>query len=313
MFTPYLKEFINLYQTCNYQETAENMNVSSSSLSKHISKLEEECGVPLFDRTTRSVVPNEYGTLFLEYAKQIVELEEKSLTALKAQLKKKSGGLTIGYIPVMTEYELLEVLLAFMKKYPEIQVNTVVGNRCSELFESEHCDFVFFDDYSQCDLRLNHFLCKEDNLVVILPLDHPLAGEEAISIDQLRGERFIMHASTQTLMCRDSLAVCKLCEEAGFEPNIFLTSSHISTIMKLVRNGAGISVLNRYQCPLPLSSDVAIIDLESAEPFYIYCLSRKDVKYSPTQKLFYNFIQAYSKHWPAHESSAQTSSPDAAW
>lgn len=313
MYTLYLKEFIDLYQTCNYQETAENMNVSSSSLSKHISKLEEECGVPLFDRTTRSVAPNEYGTIFLAYAKQIVELEEKSLSALKTQFNKKSGVLTIGYIPVMTEYELLDVLLEFMQQHPNIELKTVVGNRCSEMFDNDHCDFVFFDDYSQCDMNLNHYLCKEDNLVAILPLDHPLAKEKAISIKQLQNERFIMHGASHTVLCRDSLTVCKLCEEEGFSPDIFLTSSHISTIMKLVRKGVGISVLSRFQCPLPLSARVAIINLEPASPVYVYCLFKKDIKLSPTQKLFYKFIQEYSKHWPAHEYSALANSPNTPW
>lgn len=313
MYTDYLKEFIDLYRTCNYQETAENMNISTSSLSKHITKLEEECGVPLFDRTTRSVVPNEYGSTFLKYARQIVESEQEALTALKAQLQKKSGILTIGYMPVMAEYELLDVLLDFMQRYPEIEVRTIVGNRCADLFEGKHCDFVFFDDYSQSDMNLNHLLCKEDHLVVLLPLDHPLAGESKITIEQLRGERFIMHGVTQTALCRESLTVCKLCRDVGFEPDIFLTSSHISTIMKLVRKGVGVSVLNRFQCPEPLSTRIAIIDLEPSSTFYIYCLSRKDAKISPTQKLFLNFIREYAKHWPVHEYSALANSPNKPW
>ena len=313
MYTDYLKEFVDLHRTCNYQETAENMNISTSSLSKHITRLEEECGVPLFDRTTRSVVPNEYGTIFLEYAKQIIESEEKGLAALKAQLQKKGRVLTIGYMPVMAEYDLLDVLLEFMQRYPEIEVKALIGNRCADMFEAKHCDFVFFDDYSQSDMNLNHLLCKEDHLVVLLPLDHPLAKEEKISLKQLRGERFIMHGVSQASLCRDSLTVCKLCQDAGFTADIFLTSSHISTIMKLVRKGVGVAVLNRFQCPEPLSTRVAIIDLEPASPFYIYCLSRKDVKISPTQKLFLNFIKEYATHWPVHEYSALANSPNTPW
>lgn len=313
MYTLYLKEFIDLYQTCNYQETAENMNISTSSLSKHIAKLEEECGVQLFDRTTRSVAPNEYGITFLEYAKQIVELEEKSLLTLQAQLHKKSGVLTIGYMPVMTEYALLDVLLDFMQRYPEIELKTINGNRCAELFDTKHCDFVFFDDYNQCDMNLNHLLCMEDHLVALLPLDHPLAGEEKISIDQLRGERFVMHGTSQANLCRDSLTVCRLCQEAGFEPDIFLTSSHISTIMRLIRKGVGVAILNWFQCPTPLSTKVAIIDLDPAPPFYIYCLSRKGVRPSPTQKLFLNFIRESSKHWPVLEYRDLANSPNTTW
>lgn len=313
MYTLYLKEFIDLYQTCNYQKTAENMNISISSISKHITKLEERCGVPLFDRTTRSVVPNDYGTTFYEYARQIVDLEEKGLAALKMQRQEKSGILTVGCMPVMLEYELVDVLMEFMKRYPEIEVKTVIGNRCSELLETDRCDFVFFDDCMQSSLNLGHVLCKEDNLVVLLPLDHPLAGEKQISIGQLQNERFIMHGSSQDTLCRDSMEVCRLCRDAGFDPNIFLASSHVSTIMGLVRKGVGVSVLNKFLCPIPLSSRVAIIDLVPTSTFRIYCLYRKGIAVSPAQKLFLSFIREFSEHWPVHEYSKIASSPNTPW
>ena len=313
MDTSYLREFIDLYHTCNYQKTAENMSISPSSISKHISKLEEECGVTLFDRTSRSVVPTEYGTTFFEYAKQIVDLEEKGLLALKVRHQEKSVGLMIGYLPVMLEYDLVDVLMEFMRRYPNIEVKTLVGNRCSELFDTNHCDFVFFDDYSQSGLNLNHLLCKEDKLVVLLPHGHPLAGEQVITIEQLRSERFIMHGESHTSLCRDSLAVCKLCGDAGFQPDVFLCSSHISTIMELVRKGVGIAVLNRFQCPVPLSSRVAIVDLEPNTVFSIYCLYRKNVSMSPSQKAFLSFIQEFSRNWPVHEYSKLASSPNIPW
>lgn len=313
MYTLYLKEFIDLYQTCNYQKTAENMNISISSISKHITKLEERCGVPLFDRTTRSVVPNDYGTIFYEYARQMIELEDKCLAELKAQRQEKSGVLTVGCMPVMLEYELVDVLMEFMKRYPEIEVKTIIGNRCSELFETDRCDFVFFDDCVQAGLNLGSVLCKEDHLVALLPLDHPLAGEKEISIEQLRNERFIMHGASQSSLCRDSMEVCKLCADAGFEPNIYLASSHVSTIMGLIRKGVGVSVLNKFLCPIPLSSRVAIIDLAPTSSFYIYCLYRKGIAASPAQKLFLSFIREYAEHWPAHEYSKIANSPNTPW
>lgn len=313
MFTPYLKEFIDLIQTCNYQKTAENMNISASSISKHIRKLEEECGgVALFERTTRSVVPTVYGVTFYEYAKQIVELEENGLLALKQLREKNSSVLCIGYMPVMLEYELIDILMEFTQIYPEIEVKPIAGNRCSELFEVDQCDFVFFDNHSQSDLNVNHLLCKEDNLVVLLPLDHPLANEQKISIEQLKDERFVMHGASTTTLCRDSLNVCKLCKDAGYDPNIFLTSSHISTIMGLVRKGIGISVLNRFLCPLPLSSRVAIIDLDAPPSFRIYCLYRKG-SLTSTQKLFLSFVREKSANWPTHEYVKLANSPNIPW
>lgn len=308
MFTLYLKEFIDLYETCNYTETAENMNISTSSLSKHISKLEEECRVPLFDRTTRTVVPNEYGALFVEYAKQIVDLEEKGIAALATLVQKNSGVLTVGYMPVMLEYGLMDLLLDFMQRYPDIEIKTCAGNRCSEMFEVNKCNFVFFDDYSQSDLNLNHLLCMEDRLVVLLPPGHPLSRRKKIPVDLLRNERVITHGVSPTALNRDSKLFCELCQEAGFTPDIHHSFSHISTIIRMVQKGAGISVLNRLQCPAALAANVAVVDLEPASPFYIYCLSKKDVKFSSKEKLFLSFIQENSGKWPVQEYGGAPSS-----
>lgn len=287
------------------------MNISSSSISKHISKLEKECGVTLFNRTTRSVIPTEYGTAFFEYAKQIIELEEKGLAALKALHHERSGVLTIGYLPVMLEYNLVDVLVEFMRRYPGIEVKNLVGNRCSTLFDTDHCDFVFFDEYSQPGMNLNHVLCKKDHLVALLPPEHPLAGEQKISIGQLRQERFIMHGASLTELCRDSLEVCRLCCEAGFEPDMFLAAANIATIAGLVQKGIGISVMNRLLCPSLFSSKLAIVDLEPNATFSIYCLYKKGGGMSPTQKVFLSFIREFVQHWSVHEPSQSEISPDA--
>ena len=54
----YIREFVSLAETSNYFETAERLFITTSSLSRHIKALEEELGMPLFDRTTRKVVLN---------------------------------------------------------------------------------------------------------------------------------------------------------------------------------------------------------------------------------------------------------------
>lgn len=49
-----LQEFVSLVETCSFQETAFDMNISQSALTKHIHKLEEELNLSLFDRSSAS-------------------------------------------------------------------------------------------------------------------------------------------------------------------------------------------------------------------------------------------------------------------
>ena len=66
-----LEEFIALAESCSFQETADRLHISQSSLSKHLKKLEAELGAALFDRSTRSVSLNELGMAFLPHARRI--------------------------------------------------------------------------------------------------------------------------------------------------------------------------------------------------------------------------------------------------
>ena len=78
-----MEEFIHLAETCRFQETAALLHISQSSLSKHLKKLESELGVPLFDRSTRSVTLSAYGRAFLPFARRMAEERAAALTALR--------------------------------------------------------------------------------------------------------------------------------------------------------------------------------------------------------------------------------------
>ena len=93
-----LKEFIALVESCNFQETAADMNLSQSSLTEHIHKLEEELGVSLFDRSTRSVKLNKFSEAYYPYAQKIVAEHEESLRALEELNEVSRNEFTIAYM-----------------------------------------------------------------------------------------------------------------------------------------------------------------------------------------------------------------------
>lgn len=69
-----LEEFVSLVETNSFQETAFKLNISQSSLTKHIQKLESELGVSLFDRSARMIRMNEYSNILYPYAKRMLEV-----------------------------------------------------------------------------------------------------------------------------------------------------------------------------------------------------------------------------------------------
>lgn len=287
----YIKEFIDLIQTCNYQQTSVNMNISISSLSKHISKLEEELGVLLFDRTTRTVKPSEYGLLFFEYAKKFDALNVECLAALNDLRNRGSSVLTVGFMPIVSQYGILGIISDFAELHPEATIHTVEENRTQDFFGAEKCDVIFSDDSHAAGPGVSRSLYFQDRLVAIFPAAHPLAHEAQVTVGQLSGERFLLHGRSTKILNRDSQMLLELCRDAGFEPKVAMVSNRCSMIVKLVSNGDGIAVINRYQVPETLLEGVSIVELHPACVSSIYILTPKDRAPSPIRDEFLRFVE----------------------
>lgn len=292
-----MKEFVVLAETCSFQETAENLFISQSSLSKHISKIEEELGVILFDRTTRTVTLNQYGIVFYEYARQIVQLTEEYTKALNEISTNDNCKISIGFPPMCTQYGIIEILSAFCRNYPHISLNMIESNHPEEALHSKQCDFVCttrYTPFSKNDAVVKSQLFMEDHMVVLLPINHPLAKESKISIQQLQNEKFVMHGELPGSMYLDSRNVYKLCVSNGFEPDVIMTTSFTSTIVRLVSQGTGIAVVNGMQSPLPNQNpNVVVIDMYPRIPFYIYVLHLKNNKNAPAHSDFIRYIASH--------------------
>lgn len=87
------REFIVLAEEKNYMEAAERLYMNQSTLSKHIMSMENELGVPLFDRSTRRVELTEYGKALLPHARNITHSEFEYSSLLKQMQDRKKLSL----------------------------------------------------------------------------------------------------------------------------------------------------------------------------------------------------------------------------
>jgi DNA-binding transcriptional LysR family regulator len=292
METGFIKEFIVLAETCNFQEAAERSYISLSSLSKHIKALEKELGFPLFDRTTRSVKLNEYGLKFYEYALQMIRLYDECGGALNKLGSANDNHLAIGFLPRFEQCGIVETLSDFSKSHPRISLHMVASNHAKELLRRRKLNIVFDDDACQKDRDIERLLFKTDHLVAVLPLEHPLSQEGHVTIEQLREQDFVMHSDTPEETSAKFQDYRKLCLSAGFEPNVIMTASFTSTVVKLVKRGRGIAIMNRMFVPATLLSDVAIVDIHPFLSSSIYIIYLKNNAMSPAEKEFLRYIKA---------------------
>ena len=189
----YLYEFTVLADAGNFLEAAERLFISQSSLSKHIKSLEKEFGATLFDRTTRRVSLNDAGHILLPYAKKIVIAENSAKDALRKQQEENTQTLTISSLPVMGQYNITALLADYKREFPKV----ILHIRDSEtvdlknLLERGKYDLAFMRDTLDDDDSLARIPFAHDTLAAILPITHPLANKEKISLSALKDESFI--------------------------------------------------------------------------------------------------------------------------
>ena len=123
-----LKAFVTLSRTLHFAKTAEEINISPSALSRIISRLEEENGTELLDRSYRKVELTPNGRLFAEFAKETLERHSDMQASFEGDRNKISGTLHV-YASVTACYVILPLIIKKLsEKYPGIQLAIETGD-----------------------------------------------------------------------------------------------------------------------------------------------------------------------------------------
>lgn len=255
----YLKEFVVLAKTSNFMEAADLLYISQSTLSKHIKHIETELGVPLFDRTTRKVGISRYGQLLLPYALQIVELQEKYHFLLQGSLETDRNMLTVGSIPALAQYKIIDIFVNFKKTRPGSTLNVIQAGseELKELLRQKKCDLAFIRDVDEVDDHLIKKPYAVDTLVAVLPTTHHLASQQMIPLQSLADEDYLLIAK-DTYLYKLSVNACL---QSGFEPKIAFTDHKVGILIDLVMKGMGVALLMKQLALYAANPNVSIVDI----------------------------------------------------
>ena len=240
----HIQEFLEIAECGNFLESADNLEMSQSALSKHIQSMEKELGTELFNRTTRKVFLSESGKIFLPFAQQLDEIYFDMQGKLKEFIAKDKVKLRIGCIPLMGNYGIMQVISDFKKKNPEadfnlIEYNSYIGNNISKSLLDFEFDLAFCDPSGLDQERFEIIEYYVDRLVALLPADHPLCSMQKIELKMLEREK---------LMLMDfSTPIHDLCyslfNKADFEPNVHFSGVRVENFVEMVSNKMGIAIL----------------------------------------------------------------------
>ena len=280
----YVREFLSLTETESYFETAEQMFITTSSLSRHIKTLESEMGVTLFDRTTRKVSLNRYGKLFLPYAKELVRIDDECTKAFAADQHEQISRIAIGSIPMMRAYRITDLLAEYQHGNKSAELDVTEGDPFQllpKLREGE-IDFAFLRDNGLPSEELEKVPYTADHLCVVVPKDHPIARRKTVSVTDLQKESLLMIGKDAFMykLC------CDLCREAGFEPNVRFTSHRAENLIDMVGRGMGVAMLMRKPAATLVSEKFRLVDVTPEVRTVISLVWMKNRKLPPHHKKF---------------------------
>lgn len=284
-----LKEFASLYETCSFQETAEELHISQSSLTKHIHKLEEELGYPLFNRSTRSVSLNEYSEAYYDYATKIIELDNEGRAALEKIGSIRNNLLRIYFTPSTSHYGLIDVLSYFQKMHPSIELIMSEQKKVIDELKNDECDFAFATDNDTIDPKLTKVIYQRDEIAIIVPKKHPLAAKDEVSFEDIKDENFVLHTNSSGGMQNSTRQLLKIFEDNNKEIKIASKVSFTSSAVKFVENGDCIAALPYNRIPIN-SYGIKILKFVPSIESFVYMLYKSKTKPTGAKATFINFL-----------------------
>lgn len=184
----YLKEFVTLAQSCNFMETADELYISQSSLSKHIKAIEKDLGHELLNRSTRRVELSDFGRAFLPYATQIASIHEEFTENLLHNTN--SNHIRVGFSHVVTLYTLQKY---FASSYFPMRGRFNVSfeehsraNLIAMLSKNEYDMIVAPTLEGEFDVSFPSIVYARDRLSAVLSEKHPLADKPFLTVDDIR-------------------------------------------------------------------------------------------------------------------------------
>ncbi len=277
----------------NFTKAANELFVAQSAVSQQIASLEKDLGIRLFVRNKRSVKLTEAGTVFLSEAVDILERAESAINKARKAEEGVIGTLKIGFLASPVRNFLPKLIQKFSQKYPTVEVvlNHLTMKELNEGIESNDLDVAFTVSlggiHHQNTLEIETLYCGSP--CVYLKHDHPLANKQAININDLANEPFIMRDREEAPQWNDY--IIDLCIKNNFYPNIVTQARRIEAVLMLVDAGLGLSIFPNY-LQMYKSSNILVRNIEGEENMLDVIVYRKKTNSNPTIPLFLTELKA---------------------
>lgn len=306
MDSRHLHYFLAIASHESMSEAAEALHVSQPALSTSLRDLEKELGATLFDRHGKRLVINDNGRYLAQRAQAALAILDEAKQSIRTNASTRARTVNCGMkIPLGNSGALLR---GFYDRRPDITIR--MGYPTSSQFDQQSVDVTLFGTSLKID-DPNVITLGREELLAILPPEHPLANKPDLKLADLARDPFIF---TNPSTMRD--ASISMCEEAGFEPHITMETQLFSEALSMVEAGIGCCIGTEvtWLAHMPFQV-VARRPTDVHRHRYLYARVREHEQPSAATMAFINYLQDYAEEMAtalrAHEQEQHTSHRDA--
>ena len=282
-----LSYFIAIVENDTFFDAACEMNISQSSLSKQIMKLEKELDLTLFDRTTRSATLTQAGEFFYNEAKQLIKHYNLTLENIENFKSLHENKLHIAVLPIQTQYNLNALFNSFRKENPdiELQITEVEDDRLIEGISKNEYDLIIARETMFDKSQFTTYQLAKDELIVAISSEHKLSQRDKLTFDDIKNENFILMNPYTSIY---KLCINKL-KENNIDANIIRTARTESIIGSVAIN-EGISLLPKSNFEVFHQKNINTISLKPQIALSVVLAKHKKTASNIAIKEFIKFV-----------------------
>ena len=283
----HLRYFAELAHTHHYTRAAQNLCITQPSLSHAIFKMEEELGVPLFEKSGKNTVLTVFGEQFLRSVESSLKTLDNGIDFLQ-RTARGEGLIRLGLVRPLGVDFIPSLARRFLDLHPDHDIHfsfqtDVTQNLVNDL-NAHHYDLIFCS-HPQKENGLTFKTVHRENLVLIVPQNHELAGFDSVNLEQTLPYPYVYFAESSGIRYE----VDKMFQVLGKRPRIAYEIVEDQVTAGLIAHGFGIAIVPEME--LLSSLNVKVIEiLHPVVKRNIYMVSSDQFYMPPVVRNFHDFV-----------------------
>jgi DNA-binding transcriptional LysR family regulator len=237
MDTRQIQYFLAICDQLHFTKAANELGISQPTLSQQIRVLEDELGMPLFDRIGKKIVLTEAGKLLLVYGEKMLQAEHDAKQSIQELLRGGGGTIRLGVLPSDLDFLLVPLFIHFHQHFPSTQLQAISTLRIQEEVLDNTVD-LGIGVRNTPDNRLTQIALRSEPYELVVNRSHPLAGRKEVKLREVEPLPLVMYP--RGFLGRE--LVEKACREEGFHISTVMETTTASSLLQLVKANIGATI-----------------------------------------------------------------------